>query len=212
MKYDPQSIYSEIQQLLQQSLMPATYDGWFRDMRALDVLEKDHQNILILESENSLAKRLIPEKFQKDFERCFAMLNYENFTFQIVDPGEYTSEDARNDKNALEDLKLRSHLNPRYTFESFVEGNHNKLAYHSCLAVADFPGNTYNPLFIWGDSGLGKTHLLHAIGNHVLDCDSNKNVLYVPSETFMNELINSISSNKNDSFRGKIPSDRRPSY
>ena len=59
MKYDPQSIYSEIQQLLQQSLMPATYDGWFRDMRALDVLEKDHQNIQILESENSLAKRLI---------------------------------------------------------------------------------------------------------------------------------------------------------
>lgn len=203
MKYDPQSIYSEIQQLLQQSLMPATYDGWFRDMRALDVLEQDHENILILESENSLAKKLIPEKFKKDFDRCFAMLNYENFTFRIVDPGEYAANDARSDQTELEDLKLRSHLNPRYTFESFVEGNHNKLAYHSCLAVADFPGNTYNPLFIWGDPGLGKTHLLHAIGNHVLDCDPHKNVLYVPSETFMNELINSISSSKNDSFREK---------
>ncbi|HIR36554.1 MAG TPA: chromosomal replication initiator protein DnaA [Candidatus Faecimorpha stercoravium] len=205
MKYDPSSIYSEIQQLLRQDLTEVTYKGWFQDMQAVDVVEDGSKKTLILESENPLAKKIVSTKFRDHLQKCFEMLNYNDFTFEIVDKGKYqlplTSQEEEN--SILESLKIQAHLNPRYTFESFVEGNHNKLAYHSCLAVADFPGNTYNPLFIWGDSGLGKTHLLHAIGNHVLDCDSSKHVLYVPSETFMNELINSISSNKNDSFREK---------
>ncbi|MFR3482486.1 MAG: DnaA ATPase domain-containing protein, partial [Clostridia bacterium] len=75
--------------------------------------------------------------------------------------------------------------------------------YASSVAVADYPGNTYNPLFVWGGSGLGKTHLMHSIGHHILKNDPAKKVLYVSSETFMNELINSISNNTSTKFRDK---------
>ena len=199
---DPKVIYSEIQKLLQQELMPITYNGWFQDMEAVAVREEDGRHVLVLRSSNSLAKELIPQKFGKLIKNCFDMLNYPDFTFEILSPDE-SAQPIREDLDLVRENKSRANLNPRYTFETFVEGTHNKLAYHSCLAVADFPGNTYNPLFIWSDSGLGKTHLLHAIGNHVLENDPTKNVLYVPSETFINELINSISSGKTDAFREK---------
>ncbi|PRZ42687.1 chromosomal replication initiator protein DnaA [Antricoccus suffuscus] len=84
-------------------------------------------------------------------------------------------------------------LNPRYTFENFVRGPSNRLAYAAANAVAETPAKAYNPLFIYGDSGLGKTHLLHAIGNYAYMMDPNINVLYVSSEEFTNDFINTIA-------------------
>ena len=201
---DPKIIYSEVQSLLQRELTEVTYNGWFSDMNAIDIVEKEGKHVLILSSSNSLAKKIVPEKFSKNIHDCFELLNYPNFTFQVISDGdEYKEETPLVSTISIEEKKLQSSLLPRYSFNSFVEGTHNKLAYHACLAVADFPGSVYNPLFIWGGSGLGKTHLLHAIGNHALDNDPNKNVLYVPSETFMNEMINAIGSGKNEAFREK---------
>ena len=99
--------------------------------------------------------------------------------------------------------ELARNLNPKYVFDSFVVGNSNRMAHAASLAVAESPAQAYNPLFLYGNSGLGKTHLMHSIGHFILDRNPQAKVLYVTSETFTNELINSIQNNKNEEFRNK---------
>ena len=94
-------------------------------------------------------------------------------------------------------------LNPNYTFDTFVIGTNNILAHAASLAVAETPGQIYNPLFIYGGAGLGKTHLMQAIAHFIIASDPSKKVLYVTSETFTNELIESVKTNKNTEFRNK---------
>jgi chromosomal replication initiator protein len=92
-------------------------------------------------------------------------------------------------------------LNPRYTFGSYIVGSSNRLAHAACMAVAEHPAKAYNPLFLYGGVGLGKTHLLHAIGNHALDANPEVNVMYVSSEKFTNDLINAIRRQNTEEFR-----------
>ncbi len=92
-------------------------------------------------------------------------------------------------------------LNERYTFERFVVGHNNQLAAAACHAVAEKPARMYNPLFLYGGVGLGKTHLMHAIGNHIVETDSEKRVSYVSTEQFMNELVNAIQEGTTSEFR-----------
>jgi len=96
-----------------------------------------------------------------------------------------------------------SQLNQRYVFEDFIVGSSNRFAHAASIAVADSPGRTYNPLFLYGGVGLGKTHLLHAIGNRVLQNNPNARVLYVSSERFTNELINAIGERRTEEFRAR---------
>lgn len=94
-------------------------------------------------------------------------------------------------------------LNPKYTFDSFVIGNSNRFAHAACLAVAESPAKAYNPLFIYGGVGLGKTHLMNAIGHYIYENNKNVKVAYISSEKFTNELINAIKDDKNEEFRNK---------
>ncbi len=98
---------------------------------------------------------------------------------------------------------FESHLNKQFTFNSFIIGNNNRMACAAALAIADSPGTAYNPFFVYGQSGLGKTHLMHAIGNQILANDPTKKVLYVSSETFTTEFVEAITHKKNDEFRNK---------
>ncbi len=109
-------------------------------------------------------------------------------------------------KSDVSDAELESNhstLNPKYTFDTFVVGNNNRFAHAAALAVGNAPGNSYNPLFIYGGVGLGKTHLMHAIGNRIIEENRKANVLYVTSEKFTNQLINAIKDNKTEMFRNK---------
>ncbi|MGE5423282.1 MAG: chromosomal replication initiator protein DnaA [Ignavibacteriales bacterium] len=97
----------------------------------------------------------------------------------------------------------RQHLNPKYTFDCFVVGNSNRFAHAASYAVAEAPAKSYNPLFIYGGVGLGKTHLMQALGHHILEKNQMANIVYVSSEQFTNELINSIRDDKTSDFRNK---------
>jgi chromosomal replication initiator protein len=106
-----------------------------------------------------------------------------------------------NHENLLEESQQKANLNPSYKFKSFVVGPSNRLAHAAAEAVAENPGKAYNPLFIYGGVGLGKTHLIHAIGNRILNEDPNKKISYCPSETFLNEMVEAIRTDKNIQFR-----------
>lgn len=101
---------------------------------------------------------------------------------------------------------FKSRINPRYTFDSFVVGESNRFAHATAFAVAENPGSTYNPLFLYSDSGMGKTHLLHAIGNYVMKLDPTYKALYVSSEEFMNSFINALSNNQRIGFKDQFRS------
>ncbi|MEO8647993.1 MAG: DnaA/Hda family protein, partial [Acidobacteriota bacterium] len=113
---------------------------------------------------------------------------------------------ARSSTTFVDIEPVENSLNPKYTFEKFVVGSSNQFAHAASLAAADTPGKTYNPLFIYGGVGLGKTHLMHAIGHSIKESNRHLRVSYITSEKFMNELINAIRYDKTQSFREKYRS------
>lgn len=201
MNYDATLIYNSVKELLHQQMNDVSFDTWFKDLVPVAV----ENQVLILETSLPVAKDIITQRFSSHILQCLKELGYDSFTFKVIDAGTYVKgDDAEADQPGnMVDLAKKAGLNPRYTFENFVSGANNRLAYASAVAVADYPGNTYNPLYIWGSPGLGKTHLMQSIGHHVLQCDHTKKVLYVSSETFINEMITAISTKKTESFRQK---------
>ena len=135
---------------------------------------------------------------EKSIEEAFKQKLKIEFVFQ--------NENSDHDENDDYDIPVLTdelYLNPKYIFETFVVGGNNRFAHAASLAVSESPSTVYNPLFLYGDSGLGKTHLMHAIGHYILRQDPSKKVLYVSSEMFTNELIKAITEHKNIEFRNK---------
>jgi len=153
----------------------------------------------------------VPNKFFKQWLTVNYISIINNIVFVLTSINynvNFLVSDKKEKKNGISDnskqyLRLRGNLNSKYTFENFVVGSCNGIAHAHSVAIARSPGGKHNPLFIYGGVGLGKTHLLNAIGHEILNTQSNLNIHYLNSEEFMNELINSIHYNKMNNFRNK---------
>lgn len=160
-----------------------------------DILEKRYKD-LIANSIKSICSKLYKIEFQ--------ILSDIKTDETAITNNEKKKEQVNNTSNKIiVNDEMSTTLNPKYTFDSFVIGNSNRFAHAACLAVAESPAKAYNPLFIYGGVGLGKTHLMHAIGHYMLQNNPNIKVEYVSSEKFTNELINAIKHDKNEEFRNK---------
>lgn len=155
-----------------------------------------------IDFDKSQATLLVPNDFHKQtLERCYKNLLSEAFEAVFGTPIDIIFTVVIEEKKPTEDEIVDQGY--EYTFDTFIIGNSNKFAHAACMAVAQNPSNAYNPLFLYGNSGLGKTHLLYAIANEIKKNDSKKKVCYVKCEDFTNEMVESIHLNKMDKFREK---------
>lgn len=174
-------------------ISPIAYDTWFSESMIHDI--KD--NLVKVTVPMYIHKKNLKENYNELIEDLFTEISGSNFKFEYYTKEELeTNIEIDTDKIGVPaNLKFESNLNPQYTFENFIVGQSNKFAQATALAVAENPGYMYNPLFIYGNSGLGKTHLMHAIGNYILE-QGKKTVLYVTSEKFVSDFIGINKRNK----------------
>ena len=193
---DINNIWNSFLEKMQDTLTPVLYDMWFSETKLLE-LNQEFAKILV---PMPLHKKHLKENYNDLIEKTFADVTGSIFKFEFV-----TEDDINNDTiidideiGVPENAIFQSNLDPKYTFENFISGSSNKFAKATALAVAEQPGSMYNPLFIYGKSGLGKTHLMHAIGNYIKE-NSRKKVLYVTTDTFVNDFLKIYRKNENDS-------------
>ncbi len=190
---------------LKNEVSTIAYETW---IKSLGIKSISGNNIVF--SVNSVfQKDFIENRYSELILNTLKFLTNREWSFSVVDVSSEPETSSASEGEAPvavnpEVSANKATLKPECTFDSFVVGDTNRLAQAAALAVCDNPGsNSYNPLFLYGGVGLGKTHLMHAIGNRILEMYKNFNVLYVTSETFTNQLINAIQENKNEVFRNK---------
>lgn len=194
-------IWEEIIQESEKRLEKGAADIWLRT--CIPIALED--NTLFLDVPNIFVKEQISSRFLNDLVSMVRDHGYADRIEMKVGTETRKDEQERAEKAVKGPLERRTELNANYVFSNFVVGKSNRLAHAASLAVAETPGEAYNPLFIWGGVGLGKTHLMHAIGHYFLDNHKNDNmkVTYVSSEKFTNELISSIKNNRTQEFKAK---------
>ena len=188
---------------IKKSTSKLSFDMFFSDL-SLYKLDVDNKIIYIQLEDISIIK-FLREKYIVQIEDIFSGMLGDDFQVVIKSKDEYKSNKIDKKKKVRKSLyKDNSKLfNPKFNFENFVVGGNNRFAYAASLAVAESPAEAYNPLFLYGGSGLGKTHLMQAIGIQVIKNDPTSNVLYISSETFTNELIEAINTQNTNQFKEK---------
>lgn len=195
------SLWDKTLQLIKGELSPPSFNAFFKQIKPLQI----QSNTLILLVPNDFTKGILEDRYLNLIESSVNQLSLKKYNIQFV-LNENEVKGLDKDHNIEEDNKSKKNypnLNPKYTFDTFVIGNSNRFAHAACVAVAEAPARAYNPLFLYGGVGLGKTHLMHAIGHHIMEQKKDPKVVYVSSEKFTNELINSIKDDRNEEFRNK---------
>ncbi|WP_270786811.1 chromosomal replication initiator protein DnaA [Enterococcus lactis] len=194
------ALWNELKATYQKDLSPASYNTWIEtaNPRTLD------QNQLVVEVPSKIHKEYWEKNLATKIVEVGYMLSGNEIIPRFITGEEAEQEEVVEEKNlkvaAPSPLK-KAMLNPKYTFDTFVIGKGNQMAHAAALVVAEDPGSIYNPLFFYGGVGLGKTHLMHAIGHQMLQSQPNAKVKYVSSETFANDFINSIQNKTAEEFR-----------
>jgi chromosomal replication initiator protein len=197
---------------LQVSLSPANYETWLKETALIAVSD----NRFRVAVPNGFAKDWLETRYRSLISQTLARIvgngvqvDFEVQEGLVVDDEEADGQAAKPSAASPARLEVvrseggTANLNPRYTFRNFIVGSANRLAHAASLSVAERPGQAYNPLFLYGGVGLGKTHLMHAIGNQVIARFPRKRVVYATSEKFTNEFITSIQQGRIDDFRAR---------
>ncbi len=197
---------------VEHELSDISFKTWLRPLQVHSI--SDHVVTILVPSEQ-MGVEYINKKYMFPIKVAIAEITGIEYDIEFILPEqakkrEQTDRISSNLKNTKLNINLeKANLNPKYTFYTFVVGNNNKFAHAAALAVAESPGKMYNPLFIYGGAGLGKTHLMHSIAHFILAENPDKKVIYVTSEAFTNELIEAIRNGNNtviSSFREKYRS------
>lgn len=183
--FDYPAIWNRVMLSLREEIGATSYEIWFPQVK-FNTFRNDKVFISV---PNNLTRQWVESRYLDTIQKKFRDLTNQNITIVLA-----TGEE----KDGVFPL-----LNPKYTFDTFVVGNSNRFAHAACYAVGESPSRAYNPLFIYGGVGLGKTHLMQAIGHHILKKYPSYSVTYVSSEQFTNELISSIKDDNTSGFRNK---------
>jgi chromosomal replication initiator protein len=208
-RQSPLHLWEQCLHALEKQLNKTSYETWIKSITLFAIDETQ----ITLAVPNTFAKGWIENNLGPIIKQiCQQVINKDIIISYIIPEPEIKKENHKTEKSNnsgkqpeqnVKNGSYSSTLNPKYTFETFVVGNSNRFAHAASLAVAETPAKSYNPLFIYGGVGLGKTHLMHAIGHFVKQHHPEAKVMYVSSETFTNELINAIRDDHTLSFRNK---------
>ena len=192
------NLWNELLFRIKKRVKSQNFNTWFKPAQ----LHSLTKNKIIIEVPSNFFKNWMEEKYSNIIKEELSSLIEHEMEMEFISSSKNNglSISKRNDKKTP---SISLNLNPRYTFDNFVIGNNNRLAHAAALAVAQSPARAYNPLFIYGEVGLGKTHLLQAIAHHIMENKPNLSFAYLSSEQFTNEMINAIRDGKTLRFRKK---------
>ncbi len=202
-------IWEKTLSLIKPELTEVSFNTW---IKSIDVISLEG-NKIILGVPNSFTRDILIARYATLISNAIKQTTSNKYELKFIVPSEEKpslTEGNQQRSEGLANISVSSdqitstNLNPKYTFDTFVIGNSNRFAHAASLAVAEAPAKAYNPLFLYGGVGLGKTHLMHAIGHFILQNNPKAKVVYVSSETFTNELINSIRHDRNVEFRNRF--------
>lgn len=186
-------IWKKVSEELAKEISAVSYDSWIKPI----LPESIDEDKITLKVPFSVNKNMIMTKYFSLIESSLEAVTSHKFSIEVI------VDDENQEVGTQDPITVENTLNSKYTFSSFVVGNNNNLAYVAALAVSERPAKTYNPLFLYGGSGLGKTHLMQAIGNYYRENYPKKKVLYTTSEKFTYELVTAIREKNNQAFRNK---------
>lgn len=197
-----QDIWQNILDELEDHVAKQSFDTWFSETQ----LVKFEDETLFIMTPTKVASEFLNKNYATMISEVAFNLYQRKFEIRFFNDNASLKKrpTQKNKKSGLGDSYDLPPLNEYYTFEQFVVGKNNNFAYSAAMAVAESPGSVYNPLFIYGESGMGKTHLMQAVGHYLLQVDKNKTIYYISSEEFTNQMIESIRGNSMMAFRQKF--------
>lgn len=203
MEIQIQELWQQVLSAIKAKISKPSFDTWLNGTKAIVFDESQ----LIVSTPTKFAQEWLENRYinliKSTVHECFNRHVNVIITVQEETPVSDRSTEVESPLSIVQENKVAVTLNRKYTFDTFVVGTGNRFAHAAALAVAETPGKAYNPLFLYGGVGLGKTHLMHAIGHYVLEHNPKANVLYLTSEKFTNEFINAIMNNRGEAFRNK---------
>ena len=206
MDADLKNLWEKTLDIIKSELSEVSFNTWIKSCEPISI----SNNTIKISVPNSFTQDILDKRYKVLVVNSIKAVSSKLYNIEFIIVSDSSSDkdyiennNPHRSKSIVVNDEMSSTLNPKYTFDSFVIGNSNRFAHAASLAVAESPAKAYNPLFIYGGVGLGKTHLMHAIGHYILDGNPNARVVYVSSEKFTNELINAIKDDKNEEFRNK---------